>query len=87
MGKLGHDVDVANNGQEAIEQNINQHKLYDIIFMDIQMPIFETTKQIRQHGIHVPIYALTANVSDYSRQHCQNVGMNVFYQNLYERKL
>jgi len=62
LKKLGHDVDFATNGIEAIE--VLEHKSYDAILMDIQMPEMdgiETTKIIRQRWNNGPkIVAVTA---------------------------
>ncbi len=60
-------VDIANNGLEAFEKRRNND--YDIIFMDIQMPVMdgiEATHEILDYEEdenipHVPIVALTAN--------------------------
>ena len=67
LNKLGCTVDIANNGSEALD--ILKEKLYDLVFMDIQMPImdgYEATKNIRNPESDVldhdiPIIALTAN--------------------------
>lgn len=64
LAEKGHSVDVANNGIEAI--SMYKQKQYDIILMDIQMPVMdgiEATKQIRAIepiDSHIPIIALTA---------------------------
>lgn len=60
----GHHIDIALNGEEAIE-SFKMNPDYDLILMDIQMPIMggiEATDQIRQldHGDQVTIIALTA---------------------------
>jgi len=52
----------AKNGEEAIE--LNKKKDFDIILMDLQMPVmdgFEATKAIKQTTPHIPIVALTAH--------------------------
>jgi len=79
---LGLDVTLANNGEEALELRKNEE--YDIIFMDIQMPVMggiEATKQILEHEErerkhHVPIVALTANALQGDREKYINAGMD-----------
>ena len=79
---LGLDVTIANNGEEALELRKNEE--YDIIFMDIQMPVMggiEATKQIlkyeeKERKHHVPIVALTANALQGDREKYINAGMD-----------
>lgn len=62
LEKCHHQCSIAENGQEAIE--MVKEKEYDLILMDIHMPILnglETSKQIRDLGINTPIIALTAS--------------------------
>ena len=59
----GATVVKANNGKEAIE--LSEKQAFDLIFMDIQMPILDglsACKVIRKSGVIVPIIAFTANV-------------------------
>jgi PAS domain S-box-containing protein len=65
LEERGYSVDTANNGVEAIE--MYEKNSYDIILMDIQMPIMdgiEATKRIREKDKdkdkHTPIIAITA---------------------------
>ncbi len=71
-------VDIAKNGQIAIEKaNTNQ---YDLILMDIQMPILDgiaATKIIRKSS-NLPIIALTAHASDEEKVKCLDIGMNEY---------
>jgi hypothetical protein len=81
LQKLGLEVDVANNGQIAVEKAL--HKSYDIIFMDCQMPVmtgYDATKKIRaaQTGEKTPIVALTAEGASGERTICFSVGMDDF---------
>ena len=74
----GHIVDHAWNGREAIER-LN-HKHYDIVLMDIQMPLMngiEATKLIRQMGKNdLPVIALTARIYQKEKQTYFDAGMN-----------
>lgn len=57
-------VITANNGEDAINQVKKQTKPFDIIFMDIQMPImngYEATKEIRKLNFKNPVIACTAS--------------------------
>jgi len=81
---LGLTVTVANNGLEAFEKRKNGE--YDLIFMDIQMPVLdgmEATQEILdfeedydQH--HIPIIALTANALKGDRERFMAVGMDEY---------
>ncbi len=65
------------NGLEAL--NKTKESKYDIIFMDLQMPImdgFEATKRIRERDITTPIIALSAAVLDKDKELTSEVGMN-----------
>ncbi len=57
-------VEIANNGKEAVEM-IEAGKKYDLILMDLQMPVmdgFEATKHIKKIDKDIPIIALSAAV-------------------------
>ncbi|MDD4651135.1 MAG: response regulator [Methanothrix sp.] len=78
LKKLGHHVDFAANGIEAIEAL--EHQPYDAILMDIQMPVMdgiEATKIIRQRWRNGPrIIAATAQaISFYA---CLGAGVDDF---------
>ncbi|MCB0280962.1 MAG: response regulator [Calditrichae bacterium] len=81
LEKLGHHVDFAFNGIDAIEKF--SQKKYDMIFMDIQMPVLdgiEATRRIRaqQEDEHIPIVAMTANASSEDKRKCIEAGMDDF---------
>lgn len=77
----GFKVDVAMNGQEAV--NLARENNYDLILMDIQMPVMdglEATKQIRKlkskKKAAIPIIALTANTGRQAHKQFMAEGMN-----------
>jgi two-component system, sensor histidine kinase and response regulator len=81
LGKRGHELTVANNGQEAVALAASRD--FDLIFMDIQMPEMdglEATKRIRarerETGRRVPIIAMTAQAIKGMRERCLSVGMD-----------
>ena len=75
-------VTVAENGAIAVEQVL--HGDFDIVLMDVQMPVmsgYEATEKIRASGTGragIPIIAMTANVMKEEIEHCREVGMNDF---------
>jgi CheY-like chemotaxis protein len=78
---VGLQVDSARNGQEAVDKV--RTTAYDIILMDVQMPIMnglEAARAIRRmpkrHA--VPILAMTANAYEEDRRNCLEAGMNDF---------
>jgi two-component system, sensor histidine kinase len=80
LKKLGHSVDIAEHGSQALE--LVSQNAYDLIFMDCQMPImdgFEATQKIRSTegaNQNIPIIALTANVVCGVNGECIDAGMN-----------
>lgn len=72
--------DLATNGIEAVETVMK--KQYDVVFMDVQMPLMdglEATKKIREHEygkVHTTIVAMTANALQGDRERCLQAGMD-----------
>ncbi|WP_432215314.1 ATP-binding protein [Vibrio splendidus] len=72
-------ADLAENGKEALELAKNND--YEIIFMDLQMPImdgFEATRLIREFDTDVPIIAMSANVFADAKQKAREAGVTDF---------
>jgi signal transduction histidine kinase/CheY-like chemotaxis protein/ligand-binding sensor domain-containing protein len=79
LSKLGYkDIGVSDDGADAVRQW--EAKKYDVIFMDVQMPVLdglEATKIIRQAGgIQPVIISMTANAMQEDRDICLAAGMN-----------
>jgi PAS domain S-box-containing protein len=75
----GFSVDLAENGEIAVGKV--QQGSYDLVLMDMQMPVMDgvtATREIRRllRFAGLPIIAMTANAMEGDRQHCLDVGMN-----------
>ncbi len=81
LEKMGHQVDIAATGVEAVAAA--EHKEYDLILMDCQMPVMDgyaAARAIRRLGERgrIPIAALTANAMLEDRQRCLEAGMDFY---------
>jgi signal transduction histidine kinase/HPt (histidine-containing phosphotransfer) domain-containing protein len=79
----GHEVEVALNGQEALE--LARGKPFDVILMDVQMPVmdgFQCTAAIRAwergSGHRMPIVAMTAHAMKGDAERCMAAGMDAY---------
>ena len=82
LGLLGLEVEMADDGQQAVAC-LQASSAFDVVLMDVQMPRMdglEATRRIRQLPAHrhTPIIALTANAFAEDRQHCLEAGMDDF---------
>ncbi len=87
LENLGHDVTLASNGREAVESV--REKVFDIIFMDVQMPEmngYEATEEIRRMGIKTPIIAVTASALKGEKEKCIVSGMTDFLPKPFKKK-
>jgi PAS domain S-box-containing protein len=82
LEKIGHHVEIAENGIEALKKL--EHQVFDVIFMDCQMPVmdgYETTAAIRNSSSQwssIPIIAMTANAMKGDREKCLAAGMDEY---------
>jgi CheY-like chemotaxis protein len=81
LGKLGMVVDIANNGEEALQ--CLEKSTYDIVLMDVQMPVMnglEATRLIRLNPqfATLPILAMSAGVTLDEQEACDAAGMTGF---------
>ena len=75
----GINIDIASDGLEGINKFKSKKDQYELILMDIQMPImngYEATKIIRDIDKNIPIISFTANVSDEDILYSKILGMN-----------
>lgn len=73
-------VDIADDGQKAIDLLRKGKHNYDLILMDVQMPVmdgFTATRLLRDElGLTLPVLAMTAGVTEFEREQCIASGMN-----------
>lgn len=77
--RLGLEVTLVEDGKEAVEIVLRQS--FDLIFMDVQMPVlngFAATRELRAKGIITPIVALTAYAMESDRNECLEAGFDDF---------
>jgi PAS domain S-box-containing protein len=78
----GASVDVAENGQLAVDRLRDRAADYDIVLMDVQMPVmdgYEATRHIRHVlGLKLPVLAMTAGVMQSEQDQCIEAGMDDF---------
>ena len=84
LKEAGFIIEVVNDGSVAVEKmKTSNPGQYDLILMDVQMPImngYEATKQIRamksEYCRQIPIVAMTANAFEDDRAMAAKAGMN-----------
>ncbi|WLE96722.1 MAG: ATP-binding protein [Candidatus Electrothrix communis] len=85
LAAVGHRVDVASNGREAVQMVVEKKEAYHLILMDVHMPEMdglEACKAIRKSeddtGGRIPIIALSASVLEEEKNYCWQAGMDGF---------
>ena len=72
-------VTMVSNGQLAVNQLLADAGRYDVVLMDVQMPVlngYDATEAIRAAGLTLPVVAMTANVMEEDRQRAAEAGMD-----------
>jgi two-component system sensor histidine kinase/response regulator len=78
---VGASVTVANNGRKAVERLTASPTSFDVVLMDLQMPVmdgYQATAKIRADArfANLPLIAMTAHATLEERQRCLAAGMN-----------
>ena len=84
LGDAGFEVEIAENGQIAVEMlSRSKHGYYQLVLMDVQMPVmngYEATREIRaledRELAGIPILAMTANAFEEDKQAALRCGMD-----------
>jgi len=87
----GYRIDVVENGKEAVDKVTQEPHKYDLILMDINMPVMdgkEATRQIRERGFtDIPIIAMTAYAMKEDPEDCLRAGMNDYMAKPIKREI
>jgi signal transduction histidine kinase/CheY-like chemotaxis protein len=82
LEKAGARLHIVNNGKEAVDHLQTNAANYDLILMDVQMPVmdgFTATKIIRnQLQLKLPVIAMSAGVMESEKADCTKAGMDDF---------
>ncbi len=83
LQRKGYQVTLVENGQLAVDKV--KEKSFDVILMDVQMPVldgYDSTRQIRGHegkdNAHTPIIAMTAHAMKGDKEKCLAAGMDYY---------
>jgi CheY-like chemotaxis protein len=78
-----HRVTLAGNGQQAVELFAREGERFDLVLMDLQMPVMDGIEAVREirrleaiRGSHTPIIATTAHALKGDRERCLEAGMD-----------
>ncbi len=76
---MGHEVETANNGQEAMEKI--QANPPDCLLLDMLMPVMsgdQLLEELHAQGIKLPIIVLSADVQEWLKERCKELGATTF---------
>ncbi len=77
LKQFGASSDTANDGKAAVEKALSAHSHFDLVLMDLQMPImggYEAVSELRKSGFDQPIIALTAHSMKEEKEKCLSNG-------------
>lgn len=91
LGSFGHRVETVENGQEALDLLITRGERFDVVLMDILMPVLdglETTRRLRANPStkDVPIICVSAKASGSDRGAGLEAGCDYYLNKPYRRK-
>jgi two-component system sensor histidine kinase RpfC len=78
LERAGHEVEVAGNGQEALEL-LEQNDRFDVVICDMHMPVMGGIEAMKLYRFarpdqRIPFVVLTANATTEARQECEEAG-------------
>lgn len=81
LRKKGYSIEIANNGKEALQKLESADAPYNLVLMDVQMPVMdglEATRVLRRDARweQLPVIALTAHAMTGDREKCLEAGMD-----------
>ncbi len=79
VADAGHEVDTACNGQEALDKI--QANPPDCLILDMLMPIIDgvqVLEGLESRGVKLPVIVLTADVQEWLKERCLELGVNTF---------
>jgi len=83
LKKKGFHIDIANDGTQALSMLAAAQDPYNVVLMDVQMPVMdgmETTRRLRRdmRWEKLPVIAMTAHAMNGDRERCLEAGMNAY---------
>ncbi|MFI4855996.1 MAG: PAS domain-containing protein [Phycisphaerales bacterium JB065] len=81
LKRAGARVELAENGAEAVRELQESSEPYDLVLMDMQMPVMDgyaATRRLRELGNRIPVLALTAHAMPDDRAKCIEAGCDEF---------
>jgi CheY-like chemotaxis protein len=92
LERAGAETALADNGKQAVElawKAIEQSRPFDVVLMDIQMPVLdgiEATRKLRAGNFEAAIVAVTANATLADREKCLEAGCDSFLAKPIDRR-